>query len=50
MTLHQPVWNVPNPAAPSQRNAEMEEVMSAPHHSTPRRRSEVDTAPLQMVA
>ena len=50
ITLHQPVWNVPNPAAPSQRDARMEGVMSAPHHSTPRRRSGADTAPLQMVA
>lgn len=49
MALHQPVWNVPNPAEPSQRNAGMEVVMSAPHHSIPRRRSETDTAPLQMV-
>jgi len=50
IALHQPVWNVPNPAAPSRRDARMEGVMSAPHHSTPRRRGETGTAPLQMVA
>lgn len=50
IALHQPVWNVPNPAAPSRRDARMEGVMSGPHHSIPRRRGESGTAPLQMVA
>lgn len=50
IALHQPVWNVPNTAAPTRREARIAGVLSTLHPASLRRRSEADSAHLEMFA